>query len=311
MLRFLLFGSAVLLGCGGSTPATGTSATGTAAAVGNPAAVQVVLTRPYTVGERFELEKRLIEDMSRRLIVNSQVAQQETKTTELFLDATVHVLEVSAVGKAKVRDYTIRRCTTAVNQGPSTALIPPGSVIRVTSVPVEEGDGVIRLEGGQLTEDQTELFDKLVSTTLSDVTDDQVFGSPTPRSIHESWPANTDLMANELNRRGSIDMTGATLSGQVHLIDIMEREQGQAMRVRAEVSATGIQFTGLPPGSVTEAGTAEIRLESVMPVDPAGRSEQTVRTMDMASRIRLNVDGRSGVLEMRFQSRGESAKRGL
>ena len=255
---------------------------------------RIALHRDHHAGERYEGTFHGVQESLQVVTVDGQVASREGKRLEVLLVASVVVREVSSGGKSTRSEYTVEQCTTG-GEAPEEVL-PPGSVVVVTAVE-GPGDGTITLVGGELTDDQRERIDLVVSTHISPIGDDDVFGSDEARAVGETWQVDSGIAARSLSKIESMQFAADHITGSTTFSSLEEVDGVPCQRLHAALQAEDFVITGLPEGSVTQSANVSMRMSASLPVDPSMprlRSEERM-TMRMVVQIPTE-DGRTALM---------------
>jgi len=99
----------------------------------------------------------------------------------------------------------------------------------------------------------------------------EAYGSDKPRRVGESWPVNSELLAeittNALGQKGVVKKEG--IAGRVTLAGLKTVEGIECLELRVEVSAkTGAPLATQPVGRV-EGGEERSSMTVYLPLDPS------------------------------------------
>jgi len=255
---------------------------------------QIVLHRPHRVGDRAELTLRAQSVTTQRITIEGQEVQNDVDSLDIVLVADGVIQEVDERGKATKTEYTVRQCTTGGDQ--PRELLPAGSVIVVTAVP-PPGDGTITLRGGELTEEQIKRIDLVVSTTVSPVDDDELFGSEEPRAIGDTWAVDSNLAARDLSKIENLTFAADNVEGGTTFTALETVDDVPCQRLEATMRAQGFELTGLPEGATPQDASLELQMSGALPLDtsiPRLRSDEAMR-MQMTFHVPTE-DGRTAVM---------------
>jgi hypothetical protein len=298
--RELVLLSLLLLSCGGQSADTATGAPVTVASTSTSTTGQaaerhrIVLHRPHAVGDRAEGTFRARSDTSQSVTVDGQTVDNEVEAIDITLVAEMVIREVNAQGKATRTELTVRQCTS--DTFASHELLPQGSVIVVTAAPPPAA-GAITLVGGTLTEEQEERLDLVLSTSVSQINDDDVFGSDEPRAVGESWSIDSELAARALSKIDKLTFTADALSGGTLFTGIDTVDGVPCQRVEATMRAQRFDLSGLPESAVVESASVEMQMNAALPVDTSMHRLRSEEGMRMQMTVRFPTDdGRTAIM---------------
>lgn len=316
--------SLLAFGCGG----TATTATDTQAAVsvGGEANVETIPALPNaTTAHPVALHRRAeVGQTSRetgvqtrrqyqRVLVGSRVVREENNESTLDFDISSVVLAVTEGGNAQLIEATIHRAQLRTNNGTSE-VVPSGTVVRISRVPNSSGEGTISGVDYTVSEEAADILDRVLSTTYSEPhNDNDIFGSQTPRTIGETWPADHAKAAQMLDSLPAISLgPDATVQGNTQLLRSLSVDGVPSLEFQYSLEANGATIDGMPPGSEFRRSTFALSSRRSLPADPTqpefGDRHDQMR-MDMEILLPASRGGGRPLLQMRMEDSRDLQRR--
>ncbi|MCL2648457.1 MAG: hypothetical protein FWD61_15850 [Phycisphaerales bacterium] len=153
-------------------------------------------------------------------------------------------------------------------------------------------------DGGELSEKVKNLLNQLYppeqgkGEAKSGASDDDVFGSKTPRKVGESWPINSEAAAKMLARSDVTvdpkDVTGKMTLKGVETINGGNGKRGKALRIVGTIDVANFKSSCVPSG-VNVDSVGKMQLSGLYPVD-ASPSPAELETIVDAT-IVMNLGG--------------------
>ncbi len=317
--------SLLAFGCGGAgTPATdgqaAVSVGGEANAETIPALPDATTAHPVALHRRAEVGQSSRETgvqtrrQYQRVLVGSRVVREETNESTLDFDISSVVLAVTEGGHAQLIEATIHRAHLRTNNGTSE-VVPSGTVVRISRVPSSNsGEGTITGVDFTVSEEAADILDRVLSMSYSEhATDDVVFGSQTPRTIGETWPANHTKALQMLGSIPAISLDpNATVQGSTQLLRSLSVDGVPSLEFQYSLEAAGITLNGFPPGSEFLRSTFAVSARRSVPADPTlpefGDLHDQMR-MDMEILLPASQGGGRPLLQMRMEDSRDSQRR--
>jgi len=256
----LVLTAVVLSACGGSKSETAVQPAAQPEEA-QPQTYTVKIHRPFTQGQV------LAVDVEAHQLAKALVQGHEENVVGLTEELNIHLVgdvtidEVAADGRAAVATLNV---TSFVNPDNQTAILPPGSVVHAKRV-----DGVLmpELEGGKLTDDQVTLlhlafpFERPGSRL-----GDELFGTPDPKAVGESWPFNRGYVAQDLQEEG-IAAAETSIDGMVKLSEVVPCGKTQCLRLNIDMEATSASMATVEGASDVGQGALRSTIILEVPVD--------------------------------------------
>jgi hypothetical protein len=263
------------------------------------------IDRPESVGQRSHITGMFRSFQTQSFSANGKEAQ-ETKDQLYRFDLTSQVLEVSAKGNVLESMLTIHQLTREEN-GKSTALLP-GEIVLAR---FDKGEKVLEVRGEKLPKELSEALRPALSLHADeDPTDDDLLGTGKRRSLGESWPLNSELLVQMLQKKGTEltftlkDVTGTVkLAGRKPLGDIPCFDLESEIEIRNPTLSAK-----LPDGVTATIPALKMTFSMLLPVDPTVAVGSSSFQMEMTALLSGNVQGVpvTGRLQMRQEASTQS-----
>jgi hypothetical protein len=253
-----------------------------AAAPAADAPYAIKIDRPAKVGDAYVTH--IVVESSR--ITTYTLASGPRRDEEILagdLTARVDVREVDPTGSEKTLTLTVQKFTIGADHKQAVA---SGQIIEVA----RSATGVtVNLQGGaSLDADARQIlgliYDRL---NVSNVSDDDVFGSKTPRQVGDSWPVNAVLAAKQASG-ADITLQAADVTGQSTLKALATVDGIPALRL-----ATTMTIHNAAPrykGATVEKSDVKADMNVVVPVDPSLRTLESESTLQTTVTLKLAGD---------------------
>ncbi len=223
-----------------------------------PETYKVKIHRHFTAGQELSV------DVEAHQLAKALVQGAEEQVVGLTEELNIHLVgdvvidEVAEDGRAAAATLTV---TSFVNPKDQSVVLPPGSVVKAKRV-----DGMLmpELVGGKLTDDQIMLLHlafpfERPGTRLGD----ELFGTPEPRAVGESWPFNRGYVAQDLQEDG-IAAAETGIDGMVKLQEIAPCGKTECLRLAIDMTATSASMAAVEGAS--DVGSGELRSSIILEV---------------------------------------------
>ena len=227
-----------------------------------PEMYKVKIHRPFMKGQELSV------DVEAHQLAKALVQGHEEQVVGLTEELNIHLVgdvtidEIDADGRAAVATLKV---TSFVNPENQTAYLPAGAVVHGKRV---EGMLVAELEGGKLSDDQQRLLNlafpfERPGSRLGD----ELFGTPDPHAVGDSWPFNRGYVAQDLREQDGIAATETGIDGMVKLQEIVPCGKTQCLRLAIDMTATTASMVSVEGAS--DVGSGELRSTILLevPVD--------------------------------------------
>lgn len=260
---------------------------------------RVRLHRARAVGERYRVRIEAHEQQSVEVSL-PRGPERTHERRDVALDALVEVLEVDAHGHPLRSRYTIERFVVRNAQGREQRL-PAGTVLQLTR---GARPAVVEASGAPLTDAvRRGLRAALEQGEVPPYTDDDLFGSESPRGEGERWAVHQGALQQGLSRRGI--RLGPPVQGEVTLQRVAPCPGGRCMTLGVELHAQVRNLTGLARGAQVDSGTLRMSGERELPLD----SSQQPRSGSLRSRLSVRMHQTDGAQVRRMHLRATKSKR--
>ena len=146
-----------------------------------------------------------------------------------------------------------------------TTNAPPGSVVLVDGSEKVS----VSLKDGVMPEPSRAAFNVIYSVHHpSDVTDDDIFGTKTPKAVGDSWPMNSALASEDLKGTG-LSIAADKLHGKVTLKSIDTVGSAACLDLVGDMQADTFAPGDAPPGTTFDQTSITAVFRGCFPVNPA------------------------------------------
>jgi hypothetical protein len=230
-------------------------------------AYPIRLTRPFKVGQQFRWNADATVINSIPAPAAAAQAPAVAETVSLHLDGVVQILAVDRDGECTEMACTVDECTARTSKE-KKVVVRQGRVILI-----EAGKWKSKLTAaaGTLTiEDDVLLRSVLSLPRVDDTSDDDLFGSPRPQAVGESWNLRPDQMVRSWGWAG-YKLKPQQISGSVKVKSAETVDGVECVRVtgRARIEHFLPPALDVPEGLQIEDATCEIKFTRLLPADPS------------------------------------------
>lgn len=243
------------------------------AALGADQTYSIKLNRPFKPGDAYQTH--VVTQFNETTIGQFIAAPSRTATGSLKSDlqGRVDIQEVDEKGNEKTLTFTAESFT--IN---GKDVLSRGDVIDVKRT---DKDVLFSLrKGGELSQDMkrvlSQVYDKL---NTSGVTDDDVFGSKTPRKIGESWKIDVDAAVKQATGTG-VTFDAGSMKGESTLKGTETLAGEPMVRLDTTLSIKDLK-PELPPTLQFERSQTDEQFSNVVPIDPKSSSIQSHAVIDI------------------------------
>lgn len=251
------------------------------------------LDRPEKAGERYHLVATSTQTTTADAATSDLPLPKSEDVLIVELSADVTILE-AASNWATRRRFTVlsSKFTRAGSTGP---ILPAGTEVIAS---IQNRQTVYEVSGKPVDAVVTKALRSVISLHLASVSDDDTFGTPTPKKIGGRWPVAIDAMKKllkEMNAQGgSQEITGS---------GILEKVEGNHLFIKSSINVRDVLLP-IAPGITTESGEIESELAGRYPL------LQRDQTVESSGRIHIsllgsvvNAEGKKVKLHVVFESR--------
>ncbi|MEM7157238.1 MAG: hypothetical protein AAF799_30575 [Myxococcota bacterium] len=231
------------------------------------AKTEIVLHRPFKVGDEYAFEGSGRDDKVRTVLVGGETVEGSTESFTVALKADAIVHEVNAEGQPTRTEFKVRSCTPV--DDPSVTLLDEGDVFMVLATD-EPGGGNIVFPPGIGGPDMVEHMELLITTNFGP-TDDELYGTKGAVSVGDSWSINRKEAAAELSS-GSNTATPDQVKGEMTFKGTEDVDGEACQRFSSEMTVTDMDMGTLPPGTKADSVVLTAKQDRVLPVDSSKHS---------------------------------------
>jgi hypothetical protein len=229
--------------------------------------------RPRTVGSRYRIE--VSGEKTMRMEQRGAAAPVRDERTVVRMVAVERVLAVNALGSPTTSEYTIE--TFEVERaGAQITPLARGTVVVVERATTPEGSARITVGGAPVAAEIAEALGVVVSRKVSAISDDEVFGSTTPRRVGERWNINDAVAERELAAAG---LGEVQLRGQVRAVELVTVGTQPCLVLEASMTGRLSGIPSLPPSATFVNGSLETTHRGALPLDGTSRSPTVSMSM--------------------------------
>lgn len=221
--------------------------------------------RPRAVGSRYRVEANGEKSMHMERRGVSDPVRDE-RTVVRFV-AVERVLAVNALGSPTHSEFTVD--TFEVERaGTRITALARGTVVSFERATTPTGEPNIRVGGAPVAEEIADALGIVVSRKVSGVSDDEVFGSTTPRRVGERWNINSAVAERELAASGLGDVQ---LRGQVRALEVTTVDTLPCLVLEATMTGRLSGIPNMPPTATFVSGSLETTHRGAFPLDGTSR----------------------------------------
>jgi hypothetical protein len=220
----------------------------------------VKIHRPFTVGQVIAVDVE-VHQASKAAVEGQQQDLGSAEQIDIHLVGDVTIDEVAPDGRAAAATLKV---TTFVNPADKSVILPADSVVHAKRV-----DGVLEpvLEGGTLTDHQKWFLQLAFPLERpGSRVGDELFGTPEPRAVGDTWPFNRGYVVEDLHEKGyAVAETG--IEGMVKLQEIVPCGKTRCLRLGVDMTAGGASLLAVEGASTVGAGDLRSTITLEVPVD--------------------------------------------
>jgi hypothetical protein len=204
---------------------------------------------------------------------------------QVSFQGRAEVIEVDRSGQPFKVAFTVKSLSKTAN-GETVDLVKPGTIILA--------DGSLErpfsLKDGPVDQAVQDAFAVVYSAHKpNDVSDDDVFGSRTPRRIGESWPIDAAKGMKSLAENGLIIAEGH-LNGTTSLVGKGKVGSSDCLNLRGEIKADGVSSKDFPPDVKVDEGSVQAVIHGCFPMAEAALSYSGGAELSLLIRL-VTADG--------------------
>jgi len=295
---------ALIMAIGASTPVTGqvtTSSRGRDAdrATGRESSQKyaIDMTRRLRVGQRMLVQGQGGQKRSVVATFDGIERQLEAISLSITFDGEAEVLEIDRQGRPTRVEYTISRCVSKSNDY-EQVIAPKGSVLIARRGPA---GSVYEIDGRALGLSATSALELVIPVARPGATDDEVFGSRTPRRVGETWSIDSAKAIEALKGESDEPVSPGSLTGTTTFGSIKQRHGLPCLVLRSEIVSEGM-IPGLgsfPSNLEVQSSSLSASFTGFYPVDESLPVLSDSRRMDMSAVLKGRMGTEQALVEMR------------
>lgn len=216
------------------------------------------LDRHEKAGDRYHLVAMTTETTKADASVSGQSRQKSEDVVIVQLTADVTILEVASNNWATRKWFKVLS-SNVTRAGSSGPVVPNGTEVIAT---IQNGQTGYLINNQPVSAELARDLRLVISLHLASVADDELFGTPTPKRIGESWGVGVNAMKKllkEMNAKGGRqEITGT---------GTLEKVEGNHAFVRSSINVRDVLLP-IAPELTTEAGEIESELSGRFPLRP-------------------------------------------
>ncbi len=287
------------LGCGGA------SAGGSTTTAGRGVTYSINLHRPYTAGQRFRLTNDATREETIHGTLGEQLVDHQQHSTTIRITAIVEVLGVTPDRSPAALRYTVESASLSVD-GAQGAFLEPGAVIEVQTAATADA-AVVSVNGQPAPAELLRELRTVLTLNHGSASEDELFGTTTPRAVGETWQPDFSTIASDLARRTFL-VDPARMTGAMRLV---EHRADQSLLIEGRVDATGAQLTGGAPGTTTTEGSLSIVTSRVLPIDVAQLALAESQTIELMLTMNVPTGAGTVLMQMHMTTHGSLTREPL
>jgi len=243
-------------------------------------------------GQTYHLEATTTDSTTAEATVSGQLIKKAEESFTAELSANVTVEEVSSSGWATRKRFTVlsSKITRAGTTGP---ILPNGTEVIAS---IQNGQTVYEVNQKLVDEEVAGALRSVIGLHLASVADDDMYGTPTPKKVGESWLVSVDAMKKLLKEIGAQggrqEITGT---------GILEKVANNHAFVRSSVNVRDVLLP-IRPELTTESGEIQTELWGRFPLlqgDITKESNGRIRVSRFASGV--DAEGKKALLHVVYE----------
>jgi hypothetical protein len=253
---------------------------------------RIRLDRSEKAGQSYHLVATSTDKTTVDVTVADQLLRKNEDVVAVELSADVTILEAASNNWATRKRFTVlsSKITRAGTSGP---ILPSGTQVVAL---IQSGQTVYEVNQKLVDEEVAGALRSVISLHLVSVADDDMFGTPTPRRIGESWPVSVEAMKKLLKEMGAQggrqEITGR---------GTLEKVENNHIFVQSSIKARDVLLP-IEPELTTESGEIETELSGRFPLLQRDLSEESNGIIYM-SRVGsgLTADGKKAKVHVVYE----------
>ncbi len=252
----------------------------------------IKLDRSEKAGQSYHLVATSADKTTVDITVSDQVMKKDEDVVAVELSADVTILAASSSNWATRKRFTIlsSKLTRAGSTGP---ILPNGTQVIAL---IQNGQTVYEVNQKLVDKEVAGALRAVISLHLASVADDDMFGTPTPKRIGESWPVSVDATKKLLKEIGS-QGGKQEITGSGTLVKV----ENNHIFVRSSIIVRDVLLP-ITPELTTESGEIETELSGRFPLQQRDITEDSNGIIHM-SRVGsgLTADGKKAKVHVVYE----------
>ncbi|MBI4657895.1 MAG: hypothetical protein HY735_03440 [Verrucomicrobia bacterium] len=224
---------------------------------------KIQLQRRATAGQQFLLSARFQETHKAAISAGGRALPEQRTDFIVEVDSFLKILETDPKGRVLRASCTISNCV-RVEGTYKRELLPPKTVVMVSS---EAGRAKHLVDGKSPDSEVARTLALTIDFSGSEPSDDEIFGTNTPKKIGESWDIHTEPMVL-LFRRQNLNISAADIQGRTTLEQISRIDNVDCLDLAAKVYIKKFR-PNVPQGMRVKTTFGAFRFWGKFPLDLA------------------------------------------
>lgn len=240
--------------------------------------MELVLHRPYTVGEIYKRQIDMDETMLITLQRVGEADTRETRRVRVRFEAAMRVLAVNRKGQPTSELMRVDACELAIGDAGFESVIEPGRRITARLV---GGMTIFRPQQGSLSPQANMALSYVVAyPTMSSGTLADLIAPQQPVQIDQSWPGDATAMAKAYKQSGLDTKPDDIVSNVTYTENVKVAGQGPCYRLSVNTTVNDFDFSDDQVPGVRDAAM-NIRMTITLPFAVKSRYGQQQRIANM------------------------------
>lgn len=233
------------------------------------------LERPRAVGSRYRVE--VSGEKTMRMEQRGTAAPVRDERMVVRMVAVERIVTVNATGEPIDSEFTIESFEVE-RGGTRVTALAQGTAVLLERATSPDAQARITVGGAPVASEVAEALAVVVSRKVSGVSDDEVFGSTTPRRVGERWNINSQVAERELAASGLSDVR---LRGEVRALELTTVDSLPCLVLSASMTGRLSSIPNMPSIATFVSGTVETTHRGAFPTDGTSRPPTSEMTMSL------------------------------
>lgn len=247
------------------------------------------------VGERYLLRATSRVNTKTTVAVEGQFLRSSEDGFSLHLFAKVMTLAINKNNWATRKSFVILNSSLTKGSA-SRPVLPEGTVVLAS---IENGKTTYRAKGKPLDEEITSALGSVISLHISEVGDDDMYGTSARKNVGESWPVRMEATGRVLKEIG-VENSDPKIQGTTTL----EKVEKNRLFVRGTIDVRNVLLP-MATGITTEAGEIDLELAGAFPLLRSDLNRDVSQRIHMSSTgtTAPGEDGKRATVRVIYESR--------